>query len=158
MMQIAKKVAHTLIQRHQTLSVAESCTGGFLAHTFTNIPGSSQFFKLGVIAYANEAKTIVLNVPAQTIASKGAVSLLTVKRMAKGVRSILKTDFSVAISGIAGPTGSTEKKPIGLVMIAIASHKRVRAAKFRFHGSRLSIKKQATAKALKLLLALINEK
>jgi len=158
MMQIAKKVARALIQKNQTLCTAESCTGGLLANLLTDVPGSSRFFRIGIVAYANDAKTQVLHVPAKTITSYGAVSLPTIRWMAQGARVILKTDFSIAISGIAGPTGSTPTKPIGLTFIALASRKKIRSYKFCFRGSRLSIKKQAAAKALELFFKFFHEK
>jgi len=156
-MKLAKKVAHLLIQKKKTLSLAESCTGGLLSHTLTNIPGSSAFFKVGIIAYANEAKQRLLNVSPSTIKKHGVVSFPAIEQMAKGVRAILKTDFSMAISGIAGPAGATAIKPLGLTFIAVSSRKRICSFHFVFKGSRLSIKRQAATKALEILLGLLNE-
>lgn len=156
-MKLAQKVAYLLIQKKKTLSLAESCTGGLLSHALTNIPGSSAFFKVGIIAYANEAKQKLLNVSSATIKKHGVVSFPAIEQMAKGVRSILKTDFSIAISGIAGPTGATATKPLGLTFIAVSSKNRMNSFHFVFKGSRLSIKKQAAIKALTILLNLLNE-
>jgi PncC family amidohydrolase len=156
-MQLAKKVAFILIRKNQTLSLAESCTGGLLTHWLTNVPGSSKFLKVGIVAYANEAKEKLLRVSHSTIEKHGAVSLPTIQQMAKGARLILKTDFGIAISGIAGPTGATAKKPLGLTFIAISSKKKTQSFKFIFNGSRLSVKKQAATKALNLFFNLLDE-
>jgi len=154
---LAKKVVSLMIQKKKTLSLAESCTGGLLSHYLTNIPGSSKFFKIGIIAYANEAKQALLGVSSSTIKKYGAVSDQTIKQMAKGARRVLKTDFSIAISGIAGPTGSTPTKPVGLVFIAVCSKNKLRSFQFKFRGPRQSIKKQAAKKALDIFLDFLNE-
>jgi PncC family amidohydrolase len=156
-MKLVKKVAVLLTQRNQTLSLAESCTGGFLSHCLTNIPGSSKFFKIGIIAYANEAKEKLLGVPSSTLKKYGAVSLPSIRQMAQGARLLLKTDFGLAISGIAGPGGSTPKKPLGLTFIAISSKNKTHSFRFIFKGSRLSVKKQAASKALEILLEFLHE-
>ena len=147
-----QKVAHQLIHKKLSLALAESCTGGLLAHQLTNIPGSSIFFRLGVITYANEAKKNILNVPQETLTRYGAVSSQTALQMAKHVRIIAKSDFGIAITGIAGPTGATAKKPLGLTYIAISSKRKTVCSKSVFKGSRLKVKKQACEKALKLIL------
>ena len=154
---MAKKVARVLIQRSNTLSLAESCTGGFLSNALTDIPGSSKFFKAGVVSYSDAAKNKILKVPCQTLQKYGAVSIPCVRQMAQGVRQLAKTDFSIALSGIAGPSGGTKTKPVGLTFIAISSKKQTRSFKFIFKGSRLSVKKQAAAKALKLFLNFFDE-
>lgn len=156
-MTLAKKITQILTEKNQTLSLAESCTGGLLAHWLTNIPGSSKFLKAGIVAYANETKEKFLRVPRATLEKHGAVSLPTIKHMAQGARSLFKTDFSIAISGIAGPSGSSKEKPLGLTFIAVATKKKIHAARFIFKGSRLSVKKQAATKALELLKNLLDE-
>ncbi|MCX5681244.1 MAG: CinA family protein [Candidatus Omnitrophica bacterium] len=156
-MKIERKIANLLIQKGQTLSLAESCTGGFLSNILTNIPGSSQFFKVGIISYADEAKNKILGVKNSTLQKYGSVSLPSVRQMAQGARQLLRTDFSIAISGIAGPTGGTKIKPVGLTYIAVSSKNNNRSFKFIFKGSRLSIKKQAAEKALKLFLTFLHE-
>ena len=156
-MNITKKVARALIHKGKTLSLAESCTGGFLSNALTDIPGSSKFFKAGVISYSDAAKNKILKVPNSTLQKYGAVSIPCVRQMAQGIRQLTKTDFSIALSGIAGPSGGTKTKPIGLTFIAINSKKQTRSFKFIFKGSRLSIKKQAATKALKLFLIFLNE-
>lgn len=114
-----------LLQSRQTLAVAESCTGGFLAHKITSIPGSSAYFKGSVVAYANEAKTKLLGIDPKLIDSHGAVSQQIVEAMAVSTRQLFHTDYAIAISGIAGPGGGTEEKPVGTVWIAISGAKEV---------------------------------
>ncbi len=143
-----------LTSSRKTLSTAESCTGGLIAHTLTNVPGSSDWFKGGVTAYANEAKTTLLSVPAPLIREHGAVSAPVAKAMAEGMRKRLKTDFAIATTGIAGPGGGTPQKPVGLVFIAITSAQKTIVQKFIFKGTRLQIKTQTSHMALKLLLKL----
>lgn len=151
-MSIEKQVAQWLIKHKNTLSIAESCTGGLLAHRLTNIPGSSQFLKLGIIAYSNEAKSKLLKVPPLTIKKHGAVSAPVALRMARQVKKIAKTNFGVSISGIAGPTGGTKNKPVGLVFIALCSDKNYLCIRCLFKENRLKIKSQAATQALLMLL------
>ena len=150
-----QKIARILLIKGQTLSIAESCTGGLLANQLTNISGSSAFFWLGIIAYDNKAKVKILKIPPSIIKKHGAVSLPVAKLMAQNVRKILNTDFGIGITGIAGPKGGTKDKPVGLVFIAVASKKEEILEKCHFKGSRLSIKAQAAQKALKMLLKII---
>jgi len=150
-MKVEQITAKLLKQRYKTIAIAESCTGGLLCHKLTNIPGSSGYFKLGTIAYANESKIKMLKIPAKTIQAKGAVSKEVALLMAQNIRKIAKSDFGIGITGIAGPTGATAKKPVGLVYIAVASNKKTILKKFNFKGSRINIKNQAATLALKLL-------
>ncbi len=151
-MQLEEKVACQLIRHHETLSIAESCSGGLLAHRITNIPGSSKFLKLGLITYSNESKIRFLNIPSATIKRFGAVSHQVAERMAKEVRKLLKTDWGISITGIAGPTGKTLTKPVGLIFIAVSSKIKTLSIRCQFRGTRLQIKRRATSQALKLLL------
>lgn len=114
-------VAQLLVDKKATLATAESCTGGNIAHLITAMPGSSVYFKGSVVAYANETKINILNVNAQDIDQNGAVSETVVKQMAQGARKALNTDYAIATSGIAGPTGGTPEKPVGTVWIAVAT-------------------------------------
>ena len=152
-MKMAKPLAERLIRSRKTLAIAESCTGGFIGHTLTNIPGASAWFKGGVIAYADQAKTDVLGVPAATIKEHGAVSAPTARAMAEGARRRFKSDFAIATTGIAGPTGGTPGKPVGLVFIALATARGTSVKKYIFKGSRLNIKKQTLNAALSMLLS-----
>ncbi len=114
-------VGRLLKEKHATLSTAESCTGGYLAHMITSVPGSSEYYLGSVIAYSNEVKHEFLGVKEESLNLFGAVSEQVVKEMAEGARQHLKTDFAVSISGIAGPDGGTLEKPVGTVWIAVAS-------------------------------------
>ena len=149
------RLAHLLISTGKTLATAESCTGGLIAHTLTNVPGASDWFLGGVIAYANKAKTAFLGVPASLINKHGAVSTPVARAMAQGARKRFKTDFAIATTGIAGPTGGTKEKPVGLVFIAVASAKKTIVKKFLLKGTRSQIKTKTTNIALKLLLKIM---
>ncbi|MCA6595784.1 MAG: competence/damage-inducible protein A [Pseudanabaena sp. M046S1SP1A06QC] len=131
-------VAGKLLQESgQTLAVAESCTGGWLGQTLTEVSGSSSYFLGGVISYSNEVKVDLLNVDRQTLEQCGAVSAIIAKQMAIGVKSKLKSDWGISITGIAGPTGGTDTKPVGLVYIGIADpQSKVEAIELRFSPSR----------------------
>lgn len=144
-----------LTQKNKTLAIAESCTGGLISNKLTNTPGSSQYFLLGIVAYSNKAKVKILKVPASTLRKSGAVSKNTALSMARGVQKLTNSDFALATTGIAGPTGGTKNKPIGTVFIACASKKRIICKKFRFRGTRRSIKNQTAKASLNLLLTLI---
>lgn len=114
-------IGRMLKQAGKTVSAAESCTGGLISSLFTSVPGSSEYYLGSVTSYANEVKTGVLGVPEEIIAGHGAVSMECVKAMAEGVRRLTGSDFSVATSGIAGPGGGSDEKPVGLVWIAVSS-------------------------------------
>ncbi len=150
-----KKAGQLLTERHQTIGLAESCSGGLLANRLTNIPGSSSFFYGGVVAYSNETKRRVLGIPLPLIKKHGAVSAIVAQMMAKNARRLHQTDLGIGITGIAGPSGGTKQKPIGLVFIALAQKGRTVTRRFVFKGTRLQVKKQATDRALKLLLTLL---
>ncbi|MHB1420278.1 MAG: competence/damage-inducible protein A [Bacillota bacterium] len=115
---IEQVVGDILVSRGLTLAVAESCTGGLLAHCLTNVPGSSRYFQMGVVAYDNRWKTEILGVDRELIATKGAVSEEVAMAMASGIRRLANTDIGIGITGIAGPDGGTPEKPVGLVYIA----------------------------------------
>jgi PncC family amidohydrolase len=150
----AAVIAKHLLSSQKTLATAESCTGGLIAHTLTNIPGSSTWFTGGIIAYANRIKTALLGVPSALLKKHGAVSAPVAKAMAQGARKRLKTSFAIATTGIAGPTGATPGKPVGLVFISVASSQKTITRRFIFKGSRSRIKKQAANKALSMFVAL----
>jgi nicotinamide-nucleotide amidase len=118
-----KIVSNLLIERSATVSTAESCTGGYLAHLLTSIPGASAFYKGTIVSYANEIKQQVLKVPEEVLLNHGAVSEATVTQMAKECLKMMNTDYSIAVSGIMGPDGGTEVKPVGTVWIAVANKK-----------------------------------
>ena len=119
-MKTEEKVGELLKAKNFSLSTAESCTGGGIAALITSVPGSSEYFKGGIVAYSNEIKADLLHVSVETLAQHGAVSRETVVEMVKGAMKTLKTDCAVATSGIAGPGGGTPEKPVGTVWIAAA--------------------------------------
>ncbi len=129
-------VGRLLKEKKQTLSLAESCSGGLIAHLVTSVPGSSAYFMGGVVSYSYESKTKMLGVTTETLEKFGAVSEEVVTQMAEGARIEFKTDWAVSASGIAGPDGGMEGKPLGTVWIAVAGPKGVNAKKFQFGGDR----------------------
>lgn len=138
-----------------TLATAESCTGGLLASTLTDTPGSSDWFSGSVVAYANRVKENLLGVDAATLEAHGAVSEPVVLAMAENVLKTVGADVSVAISGIAGPTGGTPEKPVGTVWIAWAWPDGTRANSYQFTGDRASIKDQTVMAAINGLLGVV---
>ena len=135
----------------KTVALAESCTGGYISHRLTNVPGSSGYFSGGAVVYSNEAKHRLLGVPEQSIAEHGAVSAVVARFMAEGVRRVFDCSVGLSVTGIAGPGGGSRKKPVGLVFIGISDINTSRVYSFRLKGSRHSIKKKTAHKALTLL-------
>src|ERR1700722_5670454 len=144
-------VARVLVENHATTAVAESCTGGMLAERLTNVPGSSNYFLGGVVCYSNELKTAFVDVPAAIIESKGAVRSEGALAVASGIRRRTGATIGVGITGIAGPTGGTPEKPVGLVHIAIADERGSREHAIRFPGDRERIRLYATQSALDMV-------
>ena len=149
--ELEEVVGKLLMQSHSTLAVAESCTGGFLGHRITNVPGSSNYFIQGVQAYSNEAKIQLLRVPQAMIAAHGAVSSKVAEAMASGLRKMAHVDYGLAITGIAGPSGHSKDKPVGLVFTALAGTGGTQVEKNLFTGSREMIKYRSSQKALDML-------
>jgi nicotinamide-nucleotide amidase len=133
---IQEAIGRLLMGRGQTLGTAESCTGGYIAHLITSIPGSSHYFKGSIVSYANEIKTGLLQVNPQILATEGAVSQPSVEAMVRGALQQLDTDYVVATSGIMGPDGGTPGKPVGTVWIAVGNHRNILAQKFSFRFDR----------------------
>ena len=148
---IEEVCADALIDMGLKIAVAESCTGGLLSCRLTNIPGSSAYFERGFITYTNLSKTQMLGVPEDVIDEDGAVSYQTAVEMAKGVLNNSTADIALAVTGIAGPSGGTEQKPVGTVFIAFVSKDEVNCQRFHFTGNRLEIKEQTCNAALELL-------
>ncbi|MSR64918.1 MAG: competence/damage-inducible protein A [Verrucomicrobiae bacterium] len=144
-------IVKTLAAKKATLAVAESCTGGLLAHRITNVPGSSEMFVNGCVTYTNASKTRLVGVPATLIEQHGAVSDPVARAMAEGVRTSSGTDYGIGITGIAGPSGGTTEKPIGLVYIALATPTETRCIEQRINYDRETFKFVATQYALDLL-------
>ena len=148
---IAKHIHNTLIKKRLTVAVAESCTAGLACSLLAELSGSSKFLLLGVVAYSNKAKEKILGIPASLIAKNGAVSKEVAARMAENIRTLAGADIGIGITGIAGPTGGTKKKPVGLVYIATAKDNKRSVKEFRFKGSRHDIKLQASQAALDMI-------
>ena len=144
-------VARLLTEQGLTIAVAESCTGGLIAHQLTNVSGSSAYFIGGVVAYANEVKELVLGVSGETLSAYGGVSEETVREMARGARRLFDTDVAISAAGIAGPTGGTPHKPVGLVYVALAAQDFERCERHLFQGQRLRNKWQTSEAALEML-------
>jgi nicotinamide-nucleotide amidase len=155
--QIIAEVADRLLSSRRHLVTAESCTGGWVAKICTDLPGSSRWFRGGVVAYTNELKTALLGVPPHTLLEEGAVSEATVRAMAAGALERLGGDVAIAVSGIAGPDGGTSEKPVGTVWFAwglrTATHADLRTAVHVFQGNREQVRLQAAATALRGVLA-----
>lgn len=150
-------VAEMLLKNKFTLSVAESCTGGLVSHKLTNVPGSSAYFNRCVVAYSNEAKMEILGVPEETIRIHGAVSSETAVAMAEGVRRISRTEIGISTTGIAGPGGGTETKPVGLVYIGYADEERSFTEKHCFTRDRGWNKERSAVAALDLVRRVLLE-
>ena len=145
---LERVVGALLVQHRKTLAIAESCTGGLLSDRMTNVPGSSRYVRGTVIAYHNDLKRSCLNVSEAVLAQRGAVSAHTVRAMAQGVHQLAKADVGLAITGIAGPTGGTFKKPVGLVYLGLTDGQRTLSQRHQFSGDRAAIKSQAAQAAL----------
>jgi nicotinamide-nucleotide amidase len=153
-----KAIMSLMEENNFTLSVAESCTGGYLSHLFTQHAGSSTTFQGGAVTYSNDLKKAVLGVREETLATFGAVSEQTAREMAKGAIENFKTEYSIAITGIAGPGGGTDEKPVGTVWIAVANRKEVKTKVFQFANQRLqNIERSALAALMMLFLQLKND-
>jgi len=148
---IEEAVAELFIEKKLSLGFAESCTGGYFSHKITNIPGCSAFFKGSIISYSNEIKEKNLLVSAETIHEKGAVSKEIVEQMAINARKILNVDIALAVSGILGPTGGTDQKPVGLIHLAISSKEKVVHKQFHFIYDRIRNKEMILNHGLECL-------
>ena len=154
MKSLAKKILKKLIKKKIKIAIAESCTGGMLSSAITSVSGSSKVFNLGLIVYSNQSKIKILKVSKKIIRKYGAVSEQICKAMAKNVTKISKTDMSASITGIAGPSGGTKKKPVGLVYIGIKKANIINVKKYLFKNKERSyIQRAAVNKCLKLILS-----
>lgn len=144
-------VARLLIDRGLTLAVAESCTGGLISHRLTNVSGSSAYFERGLITYSNGAKVELLKVSEDIIEQNGAVSIEVARQMAEGVKAVSGTDIGLAVTGIMGPGGASEEKPVGLVYIGYCDEKICTAKEFKFNDDRLMNKDRTSQAALDML-------
>lgn len=150
-MQRAEEIIELATKAKLTIATAESCTGGMVAAALTSVAGSSAVFQCGFIAYSNASKQELLGVPKSIIIKHGAVSEQVARAMAEGARARAKTDFVIGITGIAGPSGGSEEKPIGTAYIAMADKNSSRCLHYIFAGDREEIRFKATQKAMDLL-------
>jgi PncC family amidohydrolase len=157
-MSLQERLAAVLADRGLTLATAESCTGGGLSHVMTDVPGASAFFLGGIIAYHNDVKARLLGVDEETLRTHGAVSSETALAMAIGCRHRFDSDIAVSITGIAGPTGGSPEKPVGLVYMALATRQRTQVAEHHFSGNRAHVRAQAVSAAMTMILSTVAPK
>lgn len=153
----AEELADALTSRNLTIAVAESCTGGLVGHIITSIPGSSAYFHGGITTYSDTAKIELLGVTEDCLRNHGAVSKRTALAMATGVRDAFRVDVGIAVTGIAGPGGGSDEKPVGLVCIAVAGEEDERVIELNLDGSRGEVQKKAAEKALKIAVEFLQD-
>ena len=149
--ELANDIQKIFCAKNKTLAVVESCTGGLLAKTITDVPGSSQYFLGGVIAYSNDVKIEIAGVNLQTILDHGAVSSETAIELASSAQIMFGADAVIGVTGVAGPDGGTDEKPVGLVFVAVDCGGEVACERYEFAGSRGEVREQAVVSALRLL-------
>jgi nicotinamide-nucleotide amidase len=154
---LQKALSNLLRSKNKTMTTAESCTGGYMAHLITAIPGASNIFKGSVVSYDNDVKTRLLHVSPDTLKAVGAVSEEVVREMAAGALAEMQTDYAVAVSGIMGPDGGTPEKPVGLVWVAAGNRSTIVTQKFQFRFDRQRNIEMTAVQALNLLRKFINE-
>jgi len=153
---LTQKLVNFLNKKKLKISFAESCTGGLLSSYITSISGSSKVFTLGLVTYSNQAKLNILKVPKKILIKHGAVSYETCLSMVKNLNRLSKTNISVSITGVAGPKGGTNKKPVGLVYIGVKKGNKILVKKFLFKSKKRNlIQKIAVNQALKMILKII---
>ena len=151
---LSKKIVNRLIKKKLTISTAESCTGGLLSSIITSVNGSSKVFDLGLITYSNQSKINILKIPKKIIKRYGTVSKQVCLSMVKNVYKLTKSNISLSITGIAGPSGGTKNKPVGLVYVGIKKDDKIKIKKYLFKNKgRNYIQKAAVDKSLKLIVA-----
>ena len=151
----AELLINKLIELGYTITTAESCTGGMISSTLVDVPGASSVINECHITYSNEAKMKYLNVKEETLQTYGAVSEETAYEMAVGAYELAKADVAIGVTGLAGPGGGTEAKPVGLVYVGYNVKGNVKVKKYNFDGDRLQIRKQTTMKVIEEILSLI---
>ena len=153
----SKNLYLNCIKKNLTITAAESCTGGMISSAIVHINGSSKIFKSSIIVYSNDMKSKLLNIQNDLIIKNGAVSEIIAFNMAKNSLEILNVDLSIAVTGIAGPTGGTVDKPVGLVWIAIGTKQKIFTSKNQFIGNRLEVRQKTTYESLKLANKIVSE-
>ena len=148
--QESEKLYLNCVNKNLIITTAESCTGGMISSAIVHINGSSQIFKSSVIVYSNDMKSKLLNIPKDLITKYGAVSEIIAHSMAKKSLEIINSDVSIAVTGIAGPTGGSIDKPVGLVWVGIGTKEKIITKKYQFNGNRLEIRQKTTQESLKL--------
>ena len=148
--QESEKLYLNCVNKNLTITTAESCTGGMISSAIVHINGSSKIYKSSFVVYSNDMKSALLNIPNDLITKNGAVSEIVALNMAKNSLKILKADLSIAVTGIAGPTGGSIDKPVGLVWIGIGTKEKIITNKYQFDGNRLEIRQKTTYESLKL--------
>jgi nicotinamide-nucleotide amidase len=152
---LAEVVGNALVRRGRTLATAESCTGGFVAKLITDVPGASRYFARGWVTYSNEAKASQLGVAPELIAEHGAVSEEVAAAMAQGARRVAAADYAIGITGIAGPDGGTEQKPVGLVYISVDHRSGTDTSRHVFPHEREAVRRRTSLAALDMLRRLL---
>jgi nicotinamide-nucleotide amidase len=146
-----EKIVENFTKRNLKMAIAESCTGGYISHMITNIPGASNVFERGIVCYSNQAKIDLLKVKPKSIEIHGAVSENVVKQLTSNVRKLSNVEIGIGVSGIAGPTGGTPEKPVGTVYIGFSSEQDTHVKKFYFKTTRMEFKKRVLEKILDYL-------
>ena len=154
-MDISKQMVEKLLQKNITITTAESCTGGLIASEITKYSGVSAIYPGSVVSYSNHIKQKVLGVSEKTLIDFGAVSKECVKEMCFGVQKLMESDIAVAVSGIAGPTGGSKEKPVGLVFIAVLYHDKIVIEKNIFSGSRIEVQQKTKNRVFEIINKLI---
>ena len=154
--QAIEQIAQRLRDQGSLLCTAESCTGGLIAKSFTDLAGSSDWFERGFVTYSNEAKSEMLAVPASIIQDYGAVSEAVAVAMASGALRFSRADYSIAVTGVAGPGGGSDEKPVGTVWIAVAGEDQSRACHYQFDGDREAVRNATLKSSLEMTLELID--
>ena len=156
MKMLSKNTVHNLIKKKLKISLAESCTGGLLASKITSIEGSSKVFNVGLVTYSNKSKISMLKIPKKLIKKHGAVSKRVCIAMVKNLNKMTKTHISLSVTGIAGPSGGSKKKPVGLVYVGIKKGNKINVKQYLFKNrGRLYIQKATVKKCLKLILTIL---
>lgn len=148
-------IVATLLQKNLKIATAESCTGGMIAQLITDVSGASACFEMGVVTYSNEAKQKLIGVKGETLERFGAVSEQTAAQMSEGILSLSNADIAVSVTGVAGPSGGTPQKPVGLVYVGISSKYGTKTEKLNLIGTREEIRSQTAHKALQIAMQYI---